>query len=111
MSRCQVAAPVLVSCVSIWVSSPLVSTESSLHLHGTFFMFGAVLLLLLPVSYLILPETKDISLGDLLVIMLYLLTINIAHCRAHRATLSEEVFDRRCHLDIQWSPPSYLQST
>ena len=65
-------------------------------------MFGAVLLLLLPVSYLILPETKDISLGDLLVfIMLYLLTINIAHCRAYRATLSEEVFDRRCHLDMK----------
>ena len=67
VSRCQVAAPVPVSVSVSWVSSPLVSTESSLHLHGTFFMFGAVLLLLLPVSYLILPETKDISLGDLLV--------------------------------------------
>ena len=69
MSRCHV--PLGCTCpgvsVSIWVSSPPVSTESSLHLHGTFFMFGAVLLLLLPVSYLILPETKDISLGDNLV--------------------------------------------
>ena len=105
LSECQgvkspLAAPVPVSVSVFWVSSPPVSAESSLHLHGTFFMFGAVLLLL-PVSYLILPETKDISLGDLLVIMLYLLTINIAHCRAHRATLSEEVFDRRCHLDMK----------
>ena len=69
MSECQnvkspLPAPVRVSVSVFWVSSPLVSTESSLHLHGTFFMFGAVLLLLLPVSYLILPETKDISLGD-----------------------------------------------
>ena len=62
-------APVRVSVSVFWVSSPLVSTESSLHLHGTFFMFGAVLLLLLPVSYLILPETKDISLGDHLVVV------------------------------------------
>lgn len=37
--------------------------ESSLHLYGTFFMFGAVLLLLFPICYIILPETKDISLG------------------------------------------------
>ena len=37
--------------------------ESSLHLYGTFCMFGAVLLLLFPICYIILPETKDISLG------------------------------------------------
>ena len=47
-------------------------------------MFGAVLLLLLPVSYLILPETKDISLGDQHDIMLYLLTLPISeHIEQH----------------------------
>lgn len=37
--------------------------ENYLNLHGTFFMFGGVLAVLLPISYVILPETKDISLG------------------------------------------------
>ena len=70
--ECQCQAPLACTCpgvsVSILGQLTIVSTESSLHLHGTFFMFGAVLLLLLPVSYLILPETKDISLGDHLVV-------------------------------------------
>ena len=44
------------------VQTTIVS-ENKLHLHGTFFMFGGVLAALLPVSYIILPETKDISLG------------------------------------------------
>jgi len=39
--------------------------EHSLHLYGTFFMFGGVLFILLPISYLILPETKDISLENI----------------------------------------------
>ena len=45
------------------IQSALLFLESCLHLYGTFFMFGCVLLILLPISYIILPETKDISLG------------------------------------------------
>ena len=36
--------------------------ESVLGLHGTFYLFGAVLISCTPVIYFILPETKDISL-------------------------------------------------
>ena len=43
----------------------VIVSENSLHLHGTFFMFAAVLLILFPISYIILPETKDISLGEI----------------------------------------------
>ena len=39
-------------------------SETNLQLYGTFFMFGAILTTLLPISYIILPETKDISLGQ-----------------------------------------------
>jgi len=39
--------------------------ENSLHLYGTFFIFGSVLVILLPICYIILPETKDISLENI----------------------------------------------
>ena len=39
-------------------------SEKCLKLYGTFFMFGSVLAILLPICYFILPETKDISLGE-----------------------------------------------
>ena len=36
--------------------------ESVLGLHGTFYLFGAVMITCTPVVYCVLPETKDISL-------------------------------------------------
>jgi len=54
-----------VTCILLLLSIKLYpQLESNLQLHGTFFMFGAVLVALLPISYVILPETKDISLGQ-----------------------------------------------
>ena len=50
-------------------------SENSLHLYGTFFIFGSVLVILLPICYIILPETKDISLGEFFID--YILTNSI----------------------------------
>merc|ERR1711936_1528772 len=52
-----------VTCILLLLSIKLYpQLENYLNLHGTFFMFGGVLAVLLPISYVILPETKDISL-------------------------------------------------
>jgi len=52
-----------VTCILLLLSIKLYpQLENNLQLYGTFFMFGAVLAVLLPISYIILPETKDISL-------------------------------------------------
>ena len=36
--------------------------RSQLEIHGTFYLFGTILFLFMPVVYLTLPETKDIAL-------------------------------------------------
>ena len=40
---------------------PLLET-SQLEIYGTFYLFGTILLLFLPVIYFIVPETKDVAL-------------------------------------------------
>ena len=93
--------------------------ENNLQLYGTFFMFGAVLAVLLPISYIILPETKDISLGPVvknpLSPILYLhksyLVLSkswrgkyldmTANFRAYRANIQEQI---RGYEDSSWRP-------
>ena len=93
--------------------------ENNLQLYGTFFMFGAVLAVLLPISYIILPETKDISLGPVvknpLSPILYLhksyLVLSkswrgkyldmTANFRAYRANIQEQI---RWYEDSSWRP-------
>ena len=36
--------------------------KSQLEIYGTFYLFGSILLLFLPVIYFIVPETKDVAL-------------------------------------------------
>jgi len=55
-----------VTCVFLLLSLKLYpQLETYLALHGTFFLFGTVLIILLPACYLVLPETKDVSLEDI----------------------------------------------
>jgi hypothetical protein len=35
---------------------------SILHVYGTFFLFGGIIITAMPLVYFILPETKDVSL-------------------------------------------------
>ena len=69
----------------------VIVSENSLHLHGTFFMFAAVLLILFPISYIILPETKDISLGEITQLGKYL--IDQKYFRTHRAAFQKKIFN------------------
>ena len=86
---------------TIHCSPLLYFLESCLHLYGTFLMFGCVLLTLLPISYIILPETKDISLGKSLnFIELKFLGFKFnlsSFLRTHRAAFSKKISTRRNH--------------
>merc|ERR1711971_449950 len=62
---CKGAARSL-TCVLILVSLKIFPLlEQTIHLFGTFYFYGAVVLLLLPIIMKVLPETKDQDLTEI----------------------------------------------